>query len=57
MLGVAAATIAIITVVELTQMLTKVGSFDIDDIILNTCGALIGFVLFKLRVRSNKNQA
>ncbi len=45
--------IVIIAAVEVTQMLTRVGSFDVDDIILNTFGALIGLfisrVMFPLR--------
>jgi glycopeptide antibiotics resistance protein len=34
--------------VELVQMLTKVGSLDIDDVILNMVGALIGILFTKL---------
>lgn len=33
--------------VEIVQLLTKLGSFDIDDLILNMTGALMGFVLWK----------
>jgi glycopeptide antibiotics resistance protein len=36
--------------VELIQMFTKVGSLDIDDIILNAFGALIGFGVIRLIV-------
>lgn len=32
--------------IEVTQLLTKRGYFDIDDIILNTLGAFCGYVLF-----------
>ena len=32
--------------IEVVQILTKVGAFDIDDIILNTAGAIIGYVIF-----------
>ena len=32
--------------VELLQLVTKVGSFDVDDIILNTAGTIIGYLLF-----------
>lgn len=46
-----AASIMLITIVEMTQMLTRVGSFDIDDIILNTFGALLGLLSMKLLVR------
>lgn len=34
--------------VEILQLFGKVGSFDVDDIILNTLGVLIGYVLFWL---------
>ncbi|MFC4322057.1 VanZ family protein [Litchfieldia salsa] len=36
-----------ITTLEIMQFITRVGSFDVDDIILNTTGALIGFILLK----------
>ena len=32
--------------VETFQLLTKVGSFDVDDLILNTLGGVIGYLLF-----------
>jgi Glycopeptide antibiotics resistance protein len=32
--------------VEFLQLVTKVGSFDVDDIILNTVGTIIGYLLF-----------
>lgn len=32
-----------ITIIETIQMLTRLGSFDIDDIIINTLGAAVGF--------------
>ena len=32
--------------IELIQLLTRVGSCDIDDVILNTAGGLIGYILF-----------
>ncbi len=31
--------------VETLQMLTRVGAFDVDDILLNTCGAVLGYLL------------
>ena len=37
--------------VELIQLVTKVGSFDVDDIILNTIGGFIGYIVYKV-VRS-----
>ncbi|OBZ10036.1 VanZ family protein [Bacillus sp. FJAT-26390] len=50
-LALAAASILLITIVELTQMLTRVGSFDIDDIILNTFGAMIGLLITRSALR------
>ena len=36
------------TLIEILQMLTKAGVCDIDDVILNTAGAVIGYILFLL---------
>ena len=38
----------IITAVELAQLLTLVGSCDVDDLILNLIGAALGYGLYKL---------
>lgn len=32
--------------IECIQLLTRVGSFDVDDLILNTLGGVLGFILF-----------
>lgn len=32
--------------IEMTQLVTMIGSFDVDDIFLNTIGAGLGYVLF-----------
>ena len=32
--------------VELTQLISRTGSFDVDDLILNTFGGLIGYILY-----------
>ncbi len=32
--------------VELIQLISRVGSFDIDDIILNTIGGIVGFIVY-----------
>ena len=32
--------------IEVTQLLTRVGSFDVDDIILNTLGGVLGYGIF-----------
>ena len=46
--------------VELTQLIFKVGSFDIDDIILNTVGGMIGFygycLVSAVRRKWNENE-
>ena len=44
-------TAAVITVVELLQMLTLVGSCDIDDLILNLIGSALGYCVYKCIVR------
>lgn len=43
-------TVVLIVGVELAQMLLRVGSFDIDDVILNTLGALIGLILTRITI-------
>lgn len=40
-------TAAIITAVEVTQMLTLLGRCDVDDLILNVLGAAIGYGIYK----------
>ena len=34
--------------IELVQLITRVGSCDVDDIILNTLGGAVGYVLYRL---------
>ncbi|WP_281975342.1 VanZ family protein [Halobacillus litoralis] len=38
---------------EIVQMVTYLGSFDIEDIIVNTMGATIGFCTYKVSERMN----
>ncbi|MEH7223989.1 VanZ family protein [Bacillus sp. JJ1566] len=38
---------------EVLQLFSKLGSFDVDDIILNTVGAVIGFILLQV-IRGRK---
>lgn len=40
--------------VELLQLVTKVGVFDVDDLILNTFGGLLGFWVYYLLLLINK---
>ena len=41
--------------IELTQLIFKIGSFDVDDILLNTTGSILGYLAYwkvqKIRVR------
>lgn len=48
-----------ITAVELLQFVTLLGSCDIDDLILNLCGASLGYLLVRVwgRYVFSKNQA
>lgn len=34
--------------VEVTQLVTKTGAFDVDDLMLNTIGGLLGFVVYRI---------
>ncbi len=40
--------LAIILGMELFQLFSGFGAFDIDDILLNMCGVLVGYVIFSL---------
>ena len=39
-------------VVELLQLIFKVGSFDVDDLLLNAVGGMLGFLVYFLAVRA-----
>ena len=45
--------------IEITQLLTRVVSFDVDDLILNTSGGILGYLLFYIinKVRRKWNGA
>ena len=49
-------TIGAVVAVEITQMLTLLGTCDIDDLILNLLGAAMGYGCF-LILRKNKGSA
>ncbi len=34
--------------IEMIQFMTQVGSFDVDDLVLNTLGGLIGYMIFAI---------
>lgn len=42
--------ILLLFIIELMQVVTRRGSFDIDDCILNLLGALIGFGIWKTKI-------
>ena len=35
-------------VVEVIQLVTRVGSFDVDDLLLNTIGGMLGYLIYKI---------
>lgn len=39
------------SLIEISQLITVLGTFDIDDILLNTLGTLIGYVLYLAFIR------
>lgn len=39
-------TLELSLMIEITQLIFKVGSFDVDDLILNTLGGFIGYLVF-----------
>ena len=43
--------------VEIIQLVAKVGSFDVDDLLLNTLGGLLGALLYKLFKRIERVRA
>lgn len=42
--------IFLVMIIEITQFITFTGSADIDDIILNTIGAMIGYGIIKIKL-------
>lgn len=42
--------IILLFIIEVVQLVTRRGSFDIDDFILNIIGALIGFGIWKTKI-------
>jgi glycopeptide antibiotics resistance protein len=37
--------------VETIQLVCRLGSFDVDDLFLNTCGGLLGYLIYMLCYR------
>lgn len=46
-------TLPALLVVEAVQVFAMLGSFDVEDLLLNLCGAGIGFAVFRRMRRSN----
>lgn len=42
--------------VELVQLVTKVGSCDVDDILLNTVGGMLGFACYAIAMRIRRKR-
>ena len=49
-------TVLTVAAAELLQIITGLGSFDVDDIILNVTGAFIAYVILKPRHKKQKNE-
>lgn len=45
-----------ITISEFVQMITFRGSFDVEDILINSMGVLIGYISYKLGYKCKKNK-
>lgn len=48
--------ILILLVIEIIQVVTRLGSFDIDDFILNMLGAYIGVCIWNIKVVQQLNK-
>ena len=38
--------------IESLQLVTRIGSFDVDDLLLNTLGGCIGYIIFSIFIKS-----
>lgn len=52
--GVVLLTFELSVLVEVVQLVTKVGSCDVDDILLNTIGGMLGFACYAIAVRCRR---
>ena len=44
-------------IVEISQLLLKVGCFDVDDLLLNTVGGMLGYIVFGVCNTVRRNHA
>lgn len=49
--------LALSLVVEISQLLLKVGCFDVDDLLLNTIGGMLGYITFTVCNVIRRNNA
>jgi glycopeptide antibiotics resistance protein len=42
--------------IEVVQLVTKIGSFDVDDLLLNTTGGILGYFVYKIFVGTKSKQ-
>ncbi len=43
-------------VIESVQLITRLGSFDVDDIFLNTLGGVLGYLIYVIILRFRRNK-
>ena len=43
-------------VIEIVQLVTRIGSFDVDDLLLNTIGGILGYFVYKIFVGAKSKQ-
>jgi glycopeptide antibiotics resistance protein len=49
------AAFAVSLTIELLQLATKYRSADVDDLLLNTAGAVVGFMIYKIVIGASRN--
>lgn len=54
-LGTIIYSVSLSLVIEITQLFMKVGSFDVDDLFLNTVGGMLGYIAFIVCNRIRRN--
>ena len=42
--------------IELVQLITKLGVFDVDDIIMNTFGGMLGYIIYYILARFDRKR-
>ncbi len=47
-LPVAIISLEVSLLIEVTQLVTRIGSFDVDDLLLNTLGGILGYIIYRI---------